>query len=330
MNTEKKKWGMGRLVLGALGVLLLCLGVATTLRNLRRFDAPYPDLHASRDPAVVERGRYLVRGMAHCGECHGAEPTGPGRRLDQPLSGGLHFDLPVGTFYARNITPDPETGIGKFTDPELARVLRYGVKPNGDVLLPFMQFANLSDDDLRAILSYLRTVEPVVQRVPDHDINPLGYLAKAWFIAPKGPVRPPPTTIRRTPSAEYGAYLANDVANCVSCHTKMDMRTGERIGAPFAGGEPRPSHTDPTKLFSPPNLTPDPRWGWLSGWSSATFASRFRAGRVHADSPMPWEAYSRLDDNDLAAVFAYLQSLPASPGGPDPKVREVLVVATEQ
>jgi mono/diheme cytochrome c family protein len=312
---------------GVLAAIVLSLVGATTLRNLRTFDAPYPDLHASKDPAVIERGRYLVRGPAHCGECHGKEPTGEQRRLDQSLSGGLHFDLPVGTFYAGNITPDPETGIGKFTDPELARVLRYGVKPDGDVLLPFMPFANLSDEDLRAIISYLRALEPVRQRVPEHDINLLGYLAKAWFIAPKGPTQALRKTIPRTTTAEYGAYLARDVGNCIACHSKIDMRTGALVGAPFAGGGETPSHSNPNVVFLPPNLTPDARWGWLTGWTVETFIARFRAGRVHPDSPMPWEAYARLDDNDLAALFAYLKSLPGAPGGPDPKVRKVITMA---
>jgi mono/diheme cytochrome c family protein len=326
MNTPKKR-RLWPILLGALGGLVLCLVTSTTLRNLRSFDAPYPDIQASKDPAVIERGRYLVRGPAHCGECHGKEPSGEGRRLDEPLTGGLSWELPVGTFYARNITPDPETGIGNFTDPEIARVLRYGVKPDGDQVLPFMPFANLSDEDLRAIVSYLRTMEPVREKVPDHAVNALGYFAKGWLMGPKGPTRPLQKVIEKKPTAEYGAYLARDVGNCIACHTKMDMRTGELVGAPFAGGNPEPSHADPSKVFHSPNLTPDPRWGWLAGWTEDTFRARFRAGRVHSDSPMPWEAFSRLDDDDLTALFAYLQSLPAAPGGPDPKRREVITVA---
>jgi mono/diheme cytochrome c family protein len=326
MNPVKKRrvWPW---ILGALGALPLTLVAATTLRNLRTFEAPYPDVHASQDPAIIERGRYLVRGPAHCGECHGREPTGEGRRLDQPLSGGLHWDLPVGTFYAKNITPDLETGIGKFTDPELARLLRHGVKPNGDQAVPFMPFANLSDEDLRAIISYLRTTEPVRHQVPEHDINLLGYFAKAWFMAPKGPSRSLQKSIPRTPTAEYGAYLARDVGNCIACHTKMDLRTGELIGAPFAGGVPEPSHTDPRQIFHAPNLTPDPRWGWLDGWTTEYFIARFRAGRVHAHSNMPWEAFSRMDDGDLTALFAYLKSLPPAAGGPDPRLRQVITMA---
>ncbi len=193
-----------------------------------------------------------------------------------------------------------------------------------------MTFANLSDEDLRAIISYLRTTEPVRHQVPEHDINPLGYIAKAWFVAPKGPSRPVQKVIPRTPTAEYGAYLARDVGNCVTCHTRMDLRTGELIGAPFAGGGPEPSHTDPSQIFQAPNLTPDPRWGWLSGWTTEYFISRFRAGRVHAHSNMPWEAFSRMDDSDLTALFAFLKSLPGAEGGPDPKVRQVMTVAQKE
>ena len=121
-----------------------------------------PDIHASADPAVIERGRYLVRGAAHCADCH----TAPEQRAaleagkDVPLSGGNEFNLPVGVFRVPNITPDVETGIGRYTDPQLARMLRHGVRPNGKMVLPFMPFADLSDEDLTAVISYLRAQPP--------------------------------------------------------------------------------------------------------------------------------------------------------------------------
>jgi mono/diheme cytochrome c family protein len=97
---------------GTIAVLLATVAVLTAVRVNRKIDAPYPDVHASRDPAVIERGRYLVRGAAHCADCHGA----PEQRAaleggqDVPLTGGFEFHLPVGTFRVPNITPDPETG----------------------------------------------------------------------------------------------------------------------------------------------------------------------------------------------------------------------------
>src|SRR6476659_3095464 len=92
------------LVLGTAAV-----AVAVVVRENRTFDAPYPEIHASREPAVIERGRYLVTGPAHCIDCHG---TVGDLSAERHLVGGLAFHLPIGTVYARNITPDKQTGIG--------------------------------------------------------------------------------------------------------------------------------------------------------------------------------------------------------------------------
>src|SRR5215468_2425887 len=100
------------------------VAIAVVVRENRTFDAPYPDVHASTDPAVISRGRYLVTGPAYCTACHGPlDPTtrSPVLETEPHLVGGLAFHLPTGTIYARNITSDETTGIGKYTDPELAR-----------------------------------------------------------------------------------------------------------------------------------------------------------------------------------------------------------------
>ena len=304
-------------------LLGLALALVTRQRAHRRVEAPLPDLHASSDPREIERGRYLVTGPAHCGECHGAT-TGPGqRRLDRPLSGGYAFDLPVGRFFVPNITPDVQTGIGRYSDPELARLLRYGIKPDGTLALPFMPYANLCDADLVAILSYLRTLPAEHHVVPEHDINVLGTFALAYLVEPKGPTEPLRENLTPEANAEYGRYLANDVGNCVMCHTKLDERTGAFAGPHFGGGGLHPSEANPEVVFVSPNLTPDPRWGWLEGWSEDTFFGRFRGGRVYEDSPMPWEAYQRLTETDLRAIYRYLKTLPPAVGGPDPQQREV-------
>jgi len=308
-----------------LGVVLVALVGLTAARQHRAFEAPYPAIHASQDPAVVERGRYLAFGLAHCGECHGASQA-PGAaaatRVEQPLSGGHEFHLPVGVFRVPNITPDRETGIGRYRDEEIARMLRYGVRPNGEALLPFMPFQDLSDEDLTAIISFLRSQAPVQHQVAPHDLNPLGRVVKAFVLTPRGPSAPPVKHREREATPEYGRYLANSVGNCVGCHTKLDMRTGEFIGPKFGGGAPHSSHANPAQTFVTPNLTPDQRWGWLNGWSEDAFVARFRAGRMRQGSPMPWEAFATIEERDARAIYQFLQSLPASPGGPDPKDRD--------
>jgi mono/diheme cytochrome c family protein len=291
------------LIRAALAVLaLLALGagglyIAILVREDRTFDRPYPDLHASTDPAVIERGRYLAHGAAHCITCHGED-----------LRGGLAFHLPVGTFYARNITPDVETGIGRYTDPELARVLRHGVHPTGRAMLPFMPFADLADDDVVAVISYLRSRPAVSHRVPAHDVNLIGRFAKAFLLEPTGPSREVRRTVAKGPTAEYGAYLANSVANCVGCHTKRNLRTGGFIGEPFAGGMEMESHANGTRYVTP-NLTPDPETGHIFAWPEDMFVQRFE-NAVGTDSPMPWNEFRTMTEDDLRALYRYLRTLP--------------------
>lgn len=317
--------------LGRVGAVVLVLAVVTSgvtyLRANRKVDAPYPNIHASKDPAVIERGRYLVEGAAHCGECHGAVDPPAASRIGRPLIGGMEFQLPVGTFRVPNITPDPETGIGTLKDPEIARLIRYGVKPDGQAALPFMPYADLSDDDLTAIISYLRAQKPVKHAVPEHDINALGRVVQAYVLEPKGPTTTPKKSFAPEATPAYGQYLTHNVGNCVMCHTQVDMRTGAFAGPKLGGGAEHDAANNPEKKYLSPNLTPDPRWGWLHGWSEDAFVARFKGGRVHADSPMPWEAFQHMTETDVRAIYRYLQTLPPAQTGPDPKRRQVVLTA---
>lgn len=325
MTERRKLW------LRVLGGLLMCvagLALTTYLRKDRTFPVPALTLRASQDPSVIERGRYLVNGPAHCADCHGPRDA-PGD-TEQPLAlmGGKEFHLPVGVFRVPNITPDLETGIGRYQDEDLARILRYGVRPDGRAVLPFMPFANLSDADLTAVISYLRTTQPVHHEVAPHSVNVLGTIVKAWVLEPKGPDGTPAKDLTPEASADYGKYLAHNVANCVSCHTKVDLRTGEKIGPLFAGGAEHVATDGSGRTFSAPNLTPDARWGWIQGWSEDTFVARFKAGALREGSPMPWSAFRNMSESDVRAVYRYLRTLPAAPGGPDPKVAGSVLIAS--
>jgi mono/diheme cytochrome c family protein len=321
----KRKLARIGVVAAALGVTF---GVVTRLRATRSIDAPYPNIHASKEPAVIERGRYLVEGPAHCGECHGAVDPPASSRVGRPLIGGQEFKLPVGTFRVPNITADVETGIGGVSDQALARMIRYGVKPDGQAALPFMPYADLSDGDLTAIISYLRTQQPVRHAVPEHDVNPLGRIVQAYVLAPKGPSPDFRNLVTPEPTPAYGKYITHNIGNCVMCHTKVDMRTGAFEGPMFGGGAEHEAVGNPAKKFVTPNLTPDPRWGWLQGWDENAFVARFHAGRVHGDSPMPWERFQSMTDDDLRAIYRYFQTLPPAPTGPDPRQHQVVLTAS--
>jgi mono/diheme cytochrome c family protein len=324
----QKSWKQRLTRIGVVTLVVAAIGsVATYVRATRTLDAPYPAIHASRDPAVLERGRYLVEGPAHCGECHGAVEPFAVSRQGRPLIGGQEFKLPVGTFRVPNITSDPETGIGRVSDQALARMIRYGVKPDGHAALPFMPYADLCDDDLTAIISYLRTQKPVRHAVPEHDINPLGRIVQAYVLEPKGPSGPVRKSFAPEPTPEYGYYITHSIGNCVMCHTKIDLRTGAFAGPAFGGGAEHEAQGNPAKKYVAPNLTPDPRWGWLQGWSEDAFVARVHGGRVHHDSPMPWESFQAMTDTDLRAIYRYFQTLPPAATGPDPRERKVVLTA---
>jgi mono/diheme cytochrome c family protein len=298
-----------RLAIGVAVFLVLgtaAVAIAVVVREDRTFDAPYPEIHATTDAAVIERGRYLVTGPAHCTACHGAVGD---HSVEPHLVGGLEFELPVGSVYARNITPDVHTGIGRYTDPELARVLRYGVHPSGRAMLPFMPFNDMTDEDLTAVISYLRSRPAVDHLVPPNSFNFLGRAAKAFLLEPVGPTKPIRASVAPGPTIERGEYIANTIANCNGCHTKRSLRTGAAEGVTFAGGMTVESHSAPGTTFVTPNLTPDPKTGHIYAWSEDVFVARFKNG-VPTASPMPWGNFKQISDDDLRALYRYLRSLP--------------------
>jgi mono/diheme cytochrome c family protein len=283
-------------------VLITAFTITTAARQNLKFDAPYPAIKASKDTAVINRGRHLVFSTAHCINCHykGNADSLIDLGQDVPLTGGFEFDLPVGKIYSKNITPDMETGIGKRTDAEIARMLRYGVRPDGTAVFDFMPFHNTSDEDLTAIISYLRSQKPVYNRVPDHKPNLLGYVVKAYMVKPVGPTGEVPKSVSYDTTTAYGKYLTMDVSECNGCHTKRDM-TGAYTGEPFAGG-------NDIDGFMTPNLTPDSS-GRMFGWSKKNFIERFRMGKLYPKSPMPWNSFKRMTDVELTAIYNYLQTV---------------------
>jgi len=315
------------IVVGSLLLIIILGGAAfVAARQHLEFDAPYPSVTASSDAAVVERGRYIVRDLAPCAACHGD----PSRRSasasgdDVPLSGGFVFDIPPGKFYTRNLTPDPETGLGNVPDSAIARALRYGVGHDGRALLPFMEMQGLADDDLTAVVSYLRTQSPVRNPVPPHHFTTIGKVVKATVLAnPVGPSATPPTRAPRGASVETGRYLVESVSLCWSCHTQRSQMTGALTGPRFGGTTGFTEADDPGHSWSPPNITSDPATGRLGRMSEDQFVARFRQGRVLPGSPMPWQAFARMADEDLRAIYQYLKSVPPVKNDVGPPVVDV-------
>lgn len=308
-------------VLKVLGVLLLLIVVAIGGTALyiqfgydKKFpDVPYPEVAVTTDSATIAHGKYLVYGPAHCAMCHidkGQEAlVDAGKEL--PLIGGFELNIAGCVFRTPNLTSDKETGIGALEDGEIARAMRYNVNHRHQALVPFMPYMNMSEYDLSAIISYLRTLPPVKHEVKPSEFGFMpGKMIKTFFLRPQeAPKEKPVAMVKRDTTIEYGHYMANYVANCYGCHTAFDPQTAKYIGKPFAGGfyfEPAPETGG--YGFITPNITPHGS-GRLDGWNEATFLSRMRGGRIHQGSPMPWGPYSRMDDVELKAIYKYLQTV---------------------
>jgi mono/diheme cytochrome c family protein len=319
-----KLWA--KLLLGVVVLIVLLAGSAAAYVSVT-WDKSYdhiagPDLATSTDSAVLARGEYLVRGPAHCGACHVGDWT-EAARVDSghpvPMRGGLRIITgPLGTLYSRNLTPDSATGIGRYTDRQLFRMLRHNIKPDGMTsVAPLMPFANMADEDLVAVVSYLRSQPAVRNEIPAPLYTSMGKAIRTMAAAfqPVMGHTPPAKAPPEAATRERGEYVARYVANCVGCHTKLD-ETGSPIGREFAGGaifetEPGSPGVAEGLTFRTVNLTPDSATGALVRFGSKeNWIKRFRQGRVYKGSLMPWGSFTRISDTDLEALWVFFNSLP--------------------
>jgi mono/diheme cytochrome c family protein len=330
-------------ILKWLGIALVTIVVGLSLYVWRTWDRvwdiPLPDLQASADPAVVARGQYLAYGPAHCAECHMASAEVFERYVEtgvrQPLSGGYTFAVPpLGAIYSANLTPDPETGIGRYSDPQIARMLRYAVKPNGRASIqPAMPYGDMSDEDVVAIISFLRSEAPVRNGVRPAEWTVVGKAIKS--LAPTfkprtdDEIHPPKTSPPAQPNRARGEYIVRSLGNCLSCHSPLNQMTFVVNGPEFSGGlpiEPRGlPNVDHSVWFAPPNLTPLAGSALLRFPDRETFVARFqKGGRKYPASPMPWNCYDHMTADDIGAVYEFLYSVPAAgkPAPEDPRVQQ--------
>lgn len=324
-----RKLGIGVAALLGLGVVgiagIAMFAHATADTRIQFPDTPSPDIRASSDPAVIARGRYLAYGPAHCQGCHGTtDRDNPAANAEEaPLAGGLEFAMgPIGTTWAANLTPD-STGIRGLNDAQLARAIRTGVMHDGRISL-MMKFsgARLSDEDLQAVISFLRSQPPVANAVPKGEWGLLGEVL--LLVMPMTPRTEAPTHVPESdhPSLARGDYLVNHAAMCVDCHSPLDPSTFRVVEPRFGGSLPDPSHgSDSDHEYVAPNLTSSPV-GVTGRLDEDAFVARIRAGRVHRSSIMPWEQLQRCTDADLRSIYRYLRSVPPSDRDPGPSYRE--------
>lgn len=267
---------------------------------------------AKEDAELVARGDYLFNGPAHCSGCHTTTEVGAAiKGGDRPAPSGGHVWKmgPLGTLYAPNITQDAKTGVGSWSDEDLARMIRHGQRPDGTVGV-FMAFAlgHIADDDVRAIVSYMRTIAPGANTVPRHEIGLLGGMVLGG-LAPRqydGKAAAPPLGA----TVERGRYLAWGPGNCRGCHSEADGFS-PKPGREFVGADaPMESEFEgDANTFLAPNLTPDPS-GITGKWTEEQFLARFKEGRTQKGTPMPWGNYQGMQDDDVKALWLYFKSLP--------------------
>lgn len=255
--------------------------------------------------ASVERGEYLVRGPAGCGNCH--TPIGPnGPEMDKELTGRVVEDIPAFTAVAPNLTPAGQ--ISGWTDVELARAIREGLRPDGSLIgppMPYTMYRGLSDEDVMSMVMFLRTLPAIPSDLP-----------KSVYNIPLPPAYGPPVdSVAAVPqgvTVEYGAYLAGPVAHCMECHTPMGPQ-GPLIDTNLGQGGFEFHGPWGTSVAS--NLTASE--DGLAGYTNDEIAAMIVEGKRPDGSPMlppmPYGYLAAMTPDDLAAVILYLRSLPPLP-----------------
>jgi mono/diheme cytochrome c family protein len=280
---------------GLLAVAVAAVYIVSGVRLNKAYQIADEPIAIPTDAASIERGHYLATTIGQCVDCHG-----------ENLAGKNFLDAPgIGSFYSANLTSGAG-GAGKtFSDADWVRALRHGVGKDGKplVIMPAQGFNALSAEDLGALIAYVKSVPPVDNVLPASDVQILG---RALFVAGQinalaaesidhsAPIAP---ATQRNVTPEYGRYLVR-VGGCVDCH-----------GANLSGG---PITGAPPDAPPAPNITPG---GEISAWSDAQFIQTMRTGVNPAgkqlSSFMPYKYLGKLSDDELKAMFLYLESLPA-------------------
>jgi mono/diheme cytochrome c family protein len=284
---------------------LLLLGLAGAAAQAQ-------DKNQGKNDDLVKRGEYLAR-AGDCIACH----TAPEGRI---FAGGLAMPTPFGTLYTSNITPDPETGIGKWSADDFYKTMHSGRFPDGGLIYPAMPFASytkVTRADSDAIFAYLKSVPPVNQKDRPHDLRfpydnrslILGWRT-LYFV--EGEYKPNPSK-----SAEWnrGAYLVEGLGHCGMCHSPINALGGTSQADAFKGG------LIPMQNWYAPSLTSNREAG-LGDWSLKDITDLLRTGvsnRGVVYGPMAEVVHNSLQyltDEDIKAMAIYLQGIAESPSAP--------------
>jgi hypothetical protein len=294
-------------------VAVLAVGITATI-GWRPFIGPrmrpLTNRVFERTPERWARGKYLAENVSLCTDCHSPHDW---TKHDAPITPGMEGageDMSMlkglpGQVVATNLTPDPETGTGTWSDDTLARAIREGIGHDGRVLFPMMPyegFRHMPDEDLASVIVFLRSLPPVRNPLPKTEIIfPVKYLIRS---APE-PVTDPVLAPDISDPVKRGKFLVT-LSRCEDCHTPASR--GEPIpGLDFAGGE---VFDGPWGRVASANLTPDT--SGIPYYDEILFLQAIRTGYVKAralNQIMPWPHYGGMTDEDLKAIFAYLKTI---------------------
>ncbi len=264
-------------------VLVACLAMSVAL---------------AQEENLLQRGTYLVQGIVACGNCHTPKNADGTPVVGMEMAGNFTIQEPTFKAYAANITPDDETGIGTWSDDEIARAIREGIRPDGSIIgppMPSLFYRDISDRDVKAIVMYLRTVPPVKNVVPKSEYNMP--LPPAW-----GPPVGEVPEIAKSDAVAYANYITNTLGHCMECHTPM-TETGqlvmERMGE---GGRVFPAIFGLEVTTVSSNVTPHELAG-IGEWSDAEIKTAIttgvgRNGRELAHA-MAFDYYKNISGEDL-------------------------------
>ena len=301
----------GLVIAGLLTLAAVAVPVAVGIRPIiGPRSRPLTERCFDRTPTRLARGRYLVTSVSGCFSCHGetdwqasgfpakAGTEGGGRVWDRE---GLPFVT------APNITPDPETGAGSWTDDMLARAVREGIGHDGRTLFPLMpyaQYRSMSDEDIASVVVYLRSLPAIKRALPPTRVP---FPVNRFISAIPQPITASVPQPDRRDQLAYGDYLTR-LGACRDCHTPTDARNQPIAALEFSGGFVL---TGPYGQIASRNLTPAP--SGIPYYSADLFVEVMRTGMVKArkvHDAMPWRAFGLQTDDDLRAIFAFLQTLP--------------------
>jgi len=303
-----------RAVLIGAGILILAVAAGVlflSTSGLPKYEEPVPELTVEVTPEKVEEGLRLANMV--CNHCHMGKETRAliGRRVE---------DMPpeFGEVYSANITRHPEAGIGSYTDGELARLIRSGIKKDGTYSPPYMpKFPRLADEDLEAIIAFLRSDHPLVQPNatvqkpcrPSLLVKTLSRVAFFPYPYPENRISIPDTNNL----AAFGAYLSTARYGCYECHSadfKSNTPMEPEKSAGYFGGGNKLLRMDGKVVLSP-NITLHPEHG-IGDWTEEQFVDAIKWGKNPRGGTYeyPMAPYPAMTDHEVKAIYAYLKTVP--------------------